>query len=305
MPEIIIEQALFSRGPDGTCTCLARSPAFSDGWLLDAERLCRGFGERLDGATCPEAVFARPLDKQHVAVVQAADAGQTGTPELAFRLLVVSRPDYCDLAGDPFLIAERFPAPWAGRGELPSLTWPAEAPPPRRTVEHVREVLRSPEGPALLGTVQALVDGGHVAFVRPQPGDLMRRLWMLLPTATRCDLWPASFSFGNALGFDALVVPRAVGEGFTHYLSEQQVENYPEGRYELGLQMAAEQGDQRELDRLFARRSRAQMWKLGVTLLVVTVVLALASGLLGTLSTPKHTAPAQTHSNATQEKHQP
>src|SRR2546421_90015 len=88
----------------------------------------------------------------------------------------------------------------------------------------------------------------HAAVVRaverpaPDP-DLVRRLWLLLPASSRGELWPAEFAPANALGFDLLVTPKA-GEDCAGYLSEQQAGDYPEGRYELNLQIAAEAGDQ-------------------------------------------------------------
>src|SRR5439155_20318063 len=137
--------------------------------------------------------------------------------------------------------------------------------------------VRSPENsesPALLGGVQVLVDGGRVVFERDQADTgLIPALWTLLPTRSRCQLWPASFAFGNALGFDALIVARAVGEAFAGYTDEDQAAEYPQGNYELRLQVAAEAGDQPELDALFARRSWAETWRLGLTLLGVLAVL--------------------------------
>src|SRR5206468_3132483 len=134
---------------------------------------------------------------------------------------------------------------WSAAGPLESLTLPAEPLPPR-TVADVRAVLQRvkahalPEGeeslteeqahqravaqaesPALLGGVQILIDGGKVVFERPGPDNgLMRGLWTLLPGSTRARLWPASFAFGNALGFDALVVPTAAGEQYAGYANE-------------------------------------------------------------------------------------
>src|SRR5205809_3050867 len=77
-----------------------------------------------------------------------------------------------------------------------------EAPDFERTVENS-------ESPALLGGAQVLVDGGRLAFERPQ-GDLRLAagLWLLLPEMTRCRLWPTSFAFGPELEFDLLVTPR-------------------------------------------------------------------------------------------------
>lgn len=304
MPDLLIEQAIYgSQGPGGY-RFLARSPGFLEEWLPEAQRLCTAFGERPADVLCPAAVFAQPLGKQHVAVVQVADQGSddAGRPgALGFRLLVLPRPIYARWIGDPFLVAERFPPPWNARGDLSVLTWPDEPLPPR-TVEEVRQILRPiaegedanlSQSATLLGGVQALVDGGRLVFERPAPEpDLVRNLWMLLPTSTRGQLWPASFAFGNELGFHVLVVPRVRGEEFADYLTEDQAGDYPEGRYELNLQLAAEAGNQRELDALFARRNSAQTFRLGLILVVVTVVLVLGMKLLNTALVPApHPAP--------------
>src|SRR5262249_7203430 len=74
-------------------------------------------------------------------------------------------------------------------------------------------------------------------------------------------------AFGNALGFDALVVPRATADAYAGYTNEDHAADYPAGYYELHLQMAAEAGDQRELDALLGRRSVKETWRLGLTLL--------------------------------------
>ena len=74
----------------------------------------------------------------------------------------------------------------------------------------------------------------------------------------------------------SLVVPHADPAAFPDYLTEPQAGDYPEGRYELGLQTAADAGDQAALDTLFARRSGRQTLQLAVILLVVMMGLALA-----------------------------
>src|SRR5437660_515974 len=89
----------------------------------------------------------------------------------------------------------------------------------------------------------------HVVFARPAPDPgLIRGLWTLLPHASRQELWPATFAFGNALGFDALVVPCRGDDDYAGYTTEEQAADYPAGNYELALQTAAEAGDQRALD---------------------------------------------------------
>jgi hypothetical protein len=290
MADLLIEQAVYGSQGAGGYRFLARSPGFRDEWLAEAERLCTGFGERPAGVACPACVFARPFGPRQVAVVQAADQGadDAGRPgALAFRLLVVPRALYDGLGGDPFYLAEQFPPPWRARGELPALAWEAEPPPPR-TVAALQKVLDVPYSATLLGGVQALLDGGRLAFERTGPDPhLVRSLWALLPTSTRARLWPATFAFGNAHGFDVVVVPRASGPDFAGYLLEAQAGDYtaPEpfpvlgflqpaskGPYELRLQTAVEAGDQREVDALLARRSRAQTLRLALALLAVFIL---------------------------------
>jgi hypothetical protein len=294
MPDVIIEQAIYGSHDAGGYRFLARSAGFQEDWLPAAEQLCTGFGERPVGVVCPACVFAQPLGKRHVAIVQVADQGSddAGRPgALGFRLLVIGRAPYTNLIGDPFAVAERFPPPWQARGELPPLSWPMEPLPPR-TVAMVQQVLQRPDGPSLLGGTQALLDGGRLVFERPAPdAALLQGLWTLLPTSSRAQLWPASFAFGNALGFDAVVVPRARAEEYADYLREEQAAEYPEGRYELNLQIAAEAGNQKELDALFGRLSHAQTLRLALILVGLMATLLLVSKFL-TPSAPPRPAPA-------------
>jgi hypothetical protein len=194
-------------------------------------------------------------------------------------LLIVPRPIYVAAGADPFLFADAFPPPWHVRGELPDLEWTTA--PPRRTVETLRQVLDVPYSATLLGGAQALLDGGRVVFERREPEPrLIRGLWALLPAAARAELWPASFAFGNAHGFDAVVVPRAAEGDYPGYLHEEQAGDYPEGRYELLLQTAVEAGDQYEVDALLSRRSRGQTLRLGFLLLAVMVLGPIAINVL-------------------------
>jgi hypothetical protein len=282
MTNITVEQAIYGNFDGGGYRFVAQSPGFRQDWLADAQRLCTGFGERPSGVTCSAAIFAQPLDRRHMAIVQVADHGidDTGRPgALGFHLLVLPRPAYRAFGGDPFQLADRQPAPWDARGELPALSWPAEPLPPR-TVRQVQRVLQRSDGPNLLGGSQVLVDGGRLVFQRqaPDPG-LLRDLWCLLPTSARAELWPATFAFGNALRFHAVAVPNAEGEEYDHYQTEEQAGDYPEGRYELALQTAAEAGDQHALDRLFARRSQAETLRLALYILLAALVVLVLAGL--------------------------
>jgi hypothetical protein len=295
MPEILVEQALYLRPHEQLPRLLARSPGFADAWLPEVERLLLGFGDRLTGIPCPAAIFAQPLGMDHVAIVQAADQpASAGQPALGFHVLVLPRAAYRQYLGDPFAVADRHfrkgvGSHFAETKVLPLLSLPAE-PLPSRTVAEVRQVLKrvkagalrededpqtvelnteNAESPALLGGVQILVDGGKLVFLRraPDPG-LIRGLWMLLPSRTRCELWPATFAYSNALGFDALVVPRPGDEDYSAYNTEEQASDYPAGRYELGLQTAAESGDQAALDTLFGRRTSQETFRLGLLMVV-------------------------------------
>ena len=274
----MIEQALYGDQDKGGYRFLGRSPGFRDEWLSEAERLCTGFGERPAGVACPGCVFASPFARHHVAVVQVADQGQddTGRPgALAFYLLVLPRVHYRELGGDPFFIAEQFPPPWQTRGELPCLTWTAGAP-PARTVAMLQKTLNVPHSATLLGGVQILLDGGRLVFERSGPDPaILRSLWALLPTRERSELWPASFTFSNDHQFDAVVVPRAAGSEYEHYITEEKAGDYPEGRYECNLQSAIETGDQREIDALL-NYNRSRMLRLIVVLLVIVILLSLA-----------------------------
>jgi hypothetical protein len=220
----------------------------------------------------------------------ADDAGRPGA--LGFRLLVLPKRLYEGIGGDPFFLAERLPPPWAARGELPALEWEGGAPPPR-TVAALQQVLEVPNSATLLGGAQALLDGGRLVFERTAPDErLVRSLWALLPFSTRNELWPASFCFGNAHHFSVAVVPRASGPAYAGYLHEEQAGDYPEGRYELALQTAVESGDQREVDALFARRSRKQTLRLAVALLAVFAVVSGGIALLGPAPQARRPAPA-------------
>jgi hypothetical protein len=268
---------------DGVFHLLARSPGFLDEWQGETERLCAGFGERPAGVACPGCVFARPFGKAHVAVVRAADQGPEGEGRpgpLSFHVVVLPADLYGPLGGDPFYLAERMASPWTSRETLTPLPCPAPAA-ERRTVAEVRKVIDVPNSATLLGGTQALLDGGKVVFERSAPDEgILRSLWALLPTATRKELWPASFAFSNALGFDALVVPRLDPAMFASYIHEEKAGDYPEGRYELAVQTAAEAGNQDELDALFSRRSYKETRKLALFLLVIIFFLPLLFALL-------------------------
>src|SRR5436309_1334698 len=129
MPDPAIEQALATAGPAGV-TVTARSPGFLDEWQPEAERLFLSFGAPVEPFSIP-AVFAQPLDRNSVAVVQVI---APNPPDVRCHLLAVPLRVYRGI-GDPFLLAEQFPAPWDTRVVLPTLPVQEDASP--RTVDKV------------------------------------------------------------------------------------------------------------------------------------------------------------------------
>ena len=270
-PDLRIHQGLLTSDRRGV-RVVASSEDFP---TPDAERIVVLFGSRPEGVACPRAHFACPFGKGQVAIVLVADQHLAGSSEtaLAFRFLVMSRGLYQHL-GDPFAIADRYPPAWTVTGTLPDLDWPMEVLPPRK-VEDVDHALKTGDSGLLLGGVQALVDGNHLLIQRDGPDEnLVRNLWLLLPTRTRRDLWPASFAFSNELGFHAVVLPTVPTKlGYTD-LTEEQARDFPSSRYELNLQIAAESGDQAELDRLFERRTSQETLRLGVGMVIAALATA-------------------------------
>jgi hypothetical protein len=264
----VIEQATYLAPDSGGFQLLAHSPGFRKDWLLAAERLCSVLGKPPAGGPRPDCVFAQPFGAGRVAVVLAA-----GRPDaLAFRLLILPAVSYAASGGDPFAIADRFTPDWQAHGELPALEW-ADEPPPERTVESIQKLLKAPHSAFLLGGVQALLEGGRLVVERSTADEfLLRGLWALLPTGDRCRMWPASFAYHNGGQFHVVVVPAGAAPGPEGYIDEEEAADYPEGRYEVQLQQAAEAGDQRHIDALFSGRKRAGVLRLVLLLLALVVL---------------------------------
>ncbi len=297
-----IEQATFLLTNHDTLQRLAHSPGFIEDWYPPLEEILNAFGAPPDGITCAQTVFVQKLPPDHIVVVRASSRpGGFG-----FHTFVLLQEKYQVFLGNPFALTEKFPADWGAHGTLPSQSWEAK-PMPGPTVEEVRKVLQrikptplvedvpgedqmqensseEPESPALLGGAQVLVDGGKLVFERSTPDyTLIEALWTLLPRVLRGELLPASYAFNQKLAFDVLVVPKLENrlEGFT---TEEQAANYPEGKYELNLQIAAESGNQEDLNALFERRSWRETWRMAMTILIVVSIMAFLSHFL--LTTP-------------------
>jgi hypothetical protein len=246
---------------------VAHSDAFDPDWRPEAERIVEAFGLPRD-SSAPDCVFAVPFGRRQAAIVSVAGR--------RFRFLILARSLY-DAIPDPFVVADRFALKWDG--SLPDLEWPAE-PLPKRTIAQLDQVFKHGDGPLLLGACQTLVDSGRIAVRRNEPDPhLVRDIWNLLPESTRRHCWPATFAYSTALGFGVVVVPEttSVPKG---YLSEDQVRDYPESRYERELQTAVEAGDQATVDRLFARRTSVETLRLAIWLVLGAGILAIVGKLL-------------------------
>jgi hypothetical protein len=238
----------------------------------EAERIAVLFGARPAGVACPLAHFACPFGAAHAAVVRVEDRPGGW---LGFRFLVLARELY-DHLGDPFAVSDRYPPDWTAAGRVGDLAWPMEVL-PERTVEQLDEILRTGDGPLLLGSAQALVDGNRVLLARGEPAErFVRNLWHLLPDRTRRALWPASFAFSDELGFHAAVGPNLRNpEPNVRVLTEDAVRDYPQSSYELALQTAVESGDRAGLRKLLARRTADDTIRMGLYMLAFALAAAL------------------------------
>lgn len=297
MGDVVVERALYRRERGEEPRLLARSGGLAEQLFGPLREILVGFGEPPPGQSAAGALFAQPVGEDCVAVVRVLEGapGPNGWAALEFDSLILPVRGYEAFGGDPFGLSRKIPtAPKDAISSAPitceAVTLPAE-PLAALGVEAVRAVLKrvkahalvenadphSPppltvenaESPTLLGGVQALVDGGKLAFERPRPdASVVEALWTLLPYRLRPQLWPATFAFANDLGFDVLVTPRLEALELEGYTTETQAGDYPQGSYELALQTAAEAGDPRELDAVFQRRTSNDTVWLGVKLLV-------------------------------------
>ncbi len=261
LPQLLLTHD--SAGPRAVAQSAGVTPALAEAALQVAARY---------GPPTVAALFVVDLSPATVAVVRTA-----GVPSPGFHFLLVGRPLY-GLLGDPFAVADRNPPAWAARGDLPDRAWPAE-PLPGRTVAQVLDAFHAGDMPWLLGGAQALLDGTRLIFESDAPDEArLRRLWTLLPDRSRAELRPATFAPSLDLDFHATVTPAPAAVPVNH-LTADQTRDYPEGRYELALQVAVESGDQAALDRLFARRTSTDVLRFALTAVGVATAAALVAKL--------------------------
>ena len=268
-PRRTIEQLLLIR--TNTIEVVARS----EGVTSNQEEACLQaavkWGERGQHAsTIDAAVFTIAIGKDQVAVFTITDR----LSAFFFRVLILHRIAY-ESWPDPFRLNEYFPADWKARGELPEYTWEDEIV-QRRGVLALEEILKTRDPTLFLGAIQAVVDGGRVLLtLKDAEPEHVNELWQLLPDATRSEVTVANFALSPEVGFHLVLMPSAPEPWPSGYISAEQARDYPEGSYEKSLQTAIEAHDQRDLDRLFSRRSPKQSLQLAILLISVMVIATL------------------------------
>jgi len=275
MIEIFIEQAIYRADPHGTYRCQCRSPGFGDQADFHAIRLCSGFSGPGRVELASDCVFAQPLNRDWVMVTQVRGSSDAEPPSPGphFRFLMVPRKAYRLWLGDPFALADHFLPLWHAL-DLPRLSYRPDLSFDGH-VSDIDAVLKRPDADRLLAATQALVDGARIALTWDGgAADFMHAVWRLLPFSTRSELWPASLTPSNSLAFDFVAMPTVNDETRKRYLTDDQIDSYPTGRYEENLRSAAETGDRHHLVALLHRRSRAQTLRLAVVLVVLAAALA-------------------------------
>lgn len=268
MPQTLFQLTLLrdSSGP----RVIGRSPGVPFETEEAALKIAVQYGDRPQGVSCPESAFT-VVDRGTLFIVKAGTLPGDGSP-LAFRMFGIAAKDRLGL--DPLAWAESYPLEGL-KGELPNVEW-QHLYPRQRTVDEVRAILKSGDSPLLLGSVQALLDGCKIAVSLAEAGPkFVRDVWDLLPEKSKAEIIPATFAFSADLGFDIVVLPELPAKGIPGYLTGDQVRDYPEGRYELALQHAAESGNQAVVDRLFARKTSREMLRLAIGMVVFALVVVL------------------------------
>ena len=95
--------------------------------------------------------------------------------------------------------------------------------------EKVELTPENAESPSLLGGVQILVDGGKLIFKRLAPTRLDPGFVVCVAQQSAVGVVACDLCFSNALGFDAVVVPRLGDENLAGYTTEEQAADLPQG----------------------------------------------------------------------------
>lgn len=254
---------------------VGRSPNISFEWEEEALKFVVRYGQRTEQGESLIGVFASPKLPNGVSFIGTYLFRNDGSPEV-FRIVIVNHRERIEI--DPWLLAKQFEQS-NEKGDLETISidqlWPAN-----RTADEIQTILKSGDSPLLLGSAQALLDGCKIIVSHSEANhDFIRDLWNLLPNQSRKELSFSTIVFSAENRFDLSVMPEG-SRPLQGFLTAEQVRDYPEGRYELALQLAAESRDQRELDRLFARKTSSQMLKLVISMIAFAFIVIIVMKLI-------------------------
>jgi hypothetical protein len=163
---------------------------------------------------------------------------------------------------------------------------PNEPNAPIPSLEHLEGLLQGSDSAFYLGAAQALVDGAKVSVQdcaktdqnksdNLNPVERASNLWRLLPISVRLERTIALPDTKNLLNADILSGP--IGD-LPHVWQADRLGDYPEGRYELSLHEAIDQGDQTMVEKLLNRQSPRQVLLMGFILLVGFIIMGALLG---------------------------
>jgi hypothetical protein len=187
--------------------------------------------------------------------------------------LLLTRKAY-ELIGHPFALADFAPVQWSARDDYPDLDLQAFRVPHPRTAD-ILATLQEADTPLLYGLLQCLLDGGRALLIQDESIEpLLRQVWPMVPYSTRARLRVATWADSTALYYSVLAQPRAPEPWPAGVLLAEQLRDYPEGRYELAMQVAIENNRQHDYEALLQRRSSVYTLKLALAILVAVMLLS-------------------------------
>ncbi len=191
-------------------------------------------------------------------------------------LVALKKADFARyFAADPFRVArklKRGPA-FCSPGEVSWAVNPEWAVLPK--VSYFQDLLKSADSALLLGGAQALMDGAGVRLdAGHEDREVAERLWNLAPLSVRLERTMVIGDPGNILRAD-LTALSPTTQAQADFWNSQRLGDYPEGKYELALQSAIDQGDELSIERHLHRQSPRQVMLTAAFLLVGMIVIGI------------------------------
>ena len=181
MAGLVLEQAVY-RGPrPGQYKLLGLSPGFQEAFQSEALGCATGSASASAGVACPGCVFAQPLGKKHVAVVQVADQPkQYGVSRPGHPASGLPRSGRRPVFSRQSVRAALERNRTAARGSTgPTRRFP------RRGHGTRPRILQRDDGPNLLGGSQGRWTAAGSCSSACSGDGFAPRPWALLPTSTR------------------------------------------------------------------------------------------------------------------------